>query len=370
MSRNPVIILVISVLCGCGGLSNPYSGEEGLIVLHERISQDPKGFDPVRASDVLSNRIISQICEKLFQYAYLERPYKLEPCLADGMYEVSEDKLTYTIRIKKGVRYADNPCFTETGGKGRELVAQDFIYSWKRLADAKNDPEGYWIFQGYIKGLDEFHEASQEAEPTDYSKEIEGFQALDKYTIQIKLVKPYPRLPYVLAMNYTCPVPREAVEYYGEEFLNNPVGTGPFLLSRWEHWHRIVLDRNPNFRDEFYPSKGEPGDEEKGLLNDAGKKLPLADRVVYTIIKQSQPAWLYFLSGYVDMSGIPKDSWNTAMATLLKLSPEMEKRNVTLWRSRDYSVGYTSFNMNDPVIGLKYPEVAEREIDRKREKAA
>ncbi|MHC4660734.1 MAG: ABC transporter substrate-binding protein [Planctomycetota bacterium] len=380
MKRILLQLLVLPLaLClpGCGEMSNPYAGEEGLIVLHNRLSQDPKGFDPMRASDVLSSSLVGQIYEMLFQYEYLERPYKIIPCLSDGLYEVSDDKLAYTIRVKKGVYFSDDPCFERTGGKGRELTAHDFIYSWKRLADGTQDSDGYWVFQGYVKGYDEFHEKSKGKEKADYSQDIEGLKALDRYTLQVKLIKPYPRLPLMLTMSFTAPVAREAVEYYGEEFLNHPVGTGPFKLTHWEHFHKIIMDKNPNFREEYYPSKGEPGDpekgipsdEEEGLLVDKGKKLPLADRLVYTIIKQDQPTWLYFLSGYTDYSGIPKDSWNSAMSSLLKPSKEMAARGVKLHIARDFSISYVAFNMNNPVVGLKYPDVAKREIKEKREEA-
>ncbi|TET31368.1 MAG: hypothetical protein E3J72_22640 [Planctomycetota bacterium] len=381
------IIILAFTACSCGEMSNPYSGETGLIVLHNYISQDPKGFDTVRASDVLSNSLMGQIYERLFQYSYLERPYKLEPCLADGMYELSDDKLTYTIRIKKGVHYADDPCFEATGGKGKELVAGDFVYAWKRLADANNDPEGFWIFKGYIVGLDDFFKDSQkisqergkrEKELRElYARKVDGIQALDDYTIQFKLTKPYPRLPLVLAMNYTAPVSREAVEYYGKEYLNHPVGTGPFMLQKWDHWHKIVMERNPNFREEYYPSKGEaadaeknkPSDEERGLLADTGKRLPLADKLVYTIIKQAQPAWLYFLNGYIDLAGIPKDSWSTAMSSLIDLKPEMKDKKIQLCRYLSFSVYYVAFNMNDPLLGYKHPDNAMRDIKEKRTEA-
>ncbi|MCX7702622.1 MAG: ABC transporter substrate-binding protein [Planctomycetota bacterium] len=364
-----LVAVFLLCICGCAGMANPYASEEGLVVLHYSIGQDPKGFDPVRASDTLSSGLIGQIYEPLYQYAYLKRPYTIEPCLADGMPEISEDKCLYIIRIKKGVFFQDDPCFVATNGKGRELTAEDFIYSFKRLADTKNDPEGYWIFQGYIKGIDEFYEASQSESPTDYSKEIEGLKALDRYTLRIELNKPYPRLLWVLTMPYTAAVPHEAVEYYGEEVLNHPVGTGPFRLARWDHWHRIILERNPTFREEFYPSEGTAEDREQGLLRDAGKRLPLADRVVLTIIKQEQPAWLYFLSGYLDVSGIPKDNWNTAMSSLTTLSPQMEAKRITLWRERSFSVYYVAFNMNDSLIGMKHPEVCKREIEEKRKSA-
>jgi ABC-type transport system substrate-binding protein len=374
------IILVGSVLvaCGCGGMSNPYAGEEGLKVIHNRVSQDPKGLDPVKSSDVLSSSFIAQTYECLYEHSYLERPYRVRPCLAEDMPEITDNRLTYTIRIKRRVHFQDNPCFEKMGGKGRELVAQDFVYSLKRLADAQCETKGFWLLEGYITGLDEFYKASQDKKrKTDYSRKVEGLKAPGRYTLKITLEKPYPRLLWVLAMTYTAAVAREAVEYYGEEFVNNPVGTGPFVLKSWHHWHKIVMERNPTFREEYYPSQGEPpnpqtgypGDEAAGLLADAGKKLPLVDRVVWTIIKQDQPAWLYFLSGYIDMSSIPKDSWNTAMASLMDLSPQMRAKGVKLYRTRSYSVGYTAFNMNGPVLGMKYPEAAKKEIAGKRKAA-
>lgn len=377
MARVVIFAMFASLLTafsGCGWMSNPYVGEEGLMVLHHAHSQDPKGLDPVRTSDSLTVGLVSQIYDSLYQYAYLERPFKLEPALAADMADISEDKLTYTIPIKKGIHFQDDPCFVATGGKGRELTAEDFIYSWKRVADVNNNPDGYWVFKGYIVGMDQFHEASLEArknkQEMDCSKDIEGLKALDRYTLQIKLTKPYPRLLWILAMCYTAAVPREAVEYYGEEFLNHPVGTGAFRLRRWDHWHKLVLERNPTYRDDFYPTKGEPGDAEEGFLEDAGKKLPLADRVVYTIIKQEQPSWLYFLSGHLDSSGVPKDSWNSAITSLMNLTPEMQKKGIRLRFSRGgYSIGYIAFNMDDSTVGMKYPEIAEKEIGEKRKAA-
>ncbi|MFH1422597.1 MAG: ABC transporter substrate-binding protein, partial [Planctomycetota bacterium] len=356
-----VFIVLTVVFPQCTGLNNPYTGEEDIVVIHESGGTDPKGFDHVRSSDVTSSSYISQIYESLYQYSYLERPYKIEPCLAAEMPIISEDKLVYTIPIKKGVYFQDAPCFTTTNGKGRELTADDFVYSFKRLADTKTSPEGFWIFKNKIIGINEFYEASMSEKPTDYSAEIEGLTAIDRYTLQLKLTEPYPQLLWILTMTYTAAVPREAVEYYGEEFINYPVGTGPFILKQWNHWHSIILERNKNYRSDFYPSTGEPSDKEAGLLADAGKKLPLADKVIYSIIKEDQPRWLYFLSGYVDTSGISKDNWDSAMSSLTQLSPEMQAKNVTLWRDRSYAVNYVSFNMNDPILGNRcIPEIRDK----------
>jgi ABC-type oligopeptide transport system substrate-binding subunit len=121
--------------------------------------------------------------------------------------------------------------------------------------------------------LDEFHQKSTKG-PVDYAESVEGLQALDRYTLQIKLTEPYPQLMWVLTMDYTFAVPREAVEYYGEEFLNNPVGTGPFRIKNWQRNYRIEYVRNPTYHGDTYPGDGAPGDEEAGLLADAGRPLP------------------------------------------------------------------------------------------------
>ena len=81
-----------------------------------------------------------------------------------------------------------------------------------------------------------------------------------------------------MAMNFTSPIPKEAVDYYGSEYWRHPVGCGPFALAEWTPKLRVVLRRNPTYRPEFYPSEGDPGDREAGLFVDAGKRLPLAEK--------------------------------------------------------------------------------------------
>ena len=321
--------------------------EEGIVV-HRSLSAKVKGFDTAHASDVASNVLISQIYEPLMQYSYLERPYKVEPCLAVKMPTISEDQLTCTFKIRKGVYFQDDLCFTAAGGKGRELTAGDFVYSFKRLADFANQSTGWWIFNGRIKGLDEFREMSgKEKGKTDYGLEVEGLKALDRYTFQIKLKEPYPQLLYILTMSYTAAVPAEAIEFYKDEFLNHPVGTGPFKLKKWTRGSRVVLVRNHNFREEFYPSAGEEGDRELGLLDDAGKRIPFLDRIDIRVILEDQPMWLEFMSGRLDVSGIPKDNFGSAIGADRRLTPEMKEKGIKLWKCPLLQVTYISFNAED-----------------------
>jgi len=346
--------IVLSALIGCGKKEGETKKANKGMVFYRSLPAKVKGFDTAQASDVVSNLVISQIYEPLLQYAYLERPYKVEPCLAAEMPTVSKAGLVYTFKIKKGVYFQDDPAFTDTGGKGRELTAEDFVYSFKRLADFDNQSTGWWIFSGRIKGLDKFREMSRKKKgKTDYNLEVEGLKALDRYTLQIKLKEPYPQLLYVLTMSYTAAVPREAVEYYGDEIINHPVGTGPFKLKEWTRGSKVVLVKNPKFRKEFYPSVGEKGDKELGLLDDAGKRIPFLDRIEMRIILEDQPMWLEFMNGRLDISGIPKDNFDSAIGTDRELTSAIKAKGIKLWKRPLLQVNYISFNMDDPLFKEK-----------------
>jgi len=311
-----------------------------------------KGFDPSQANDLYSMTALMQIYEPLYQYAYLERPYKPEPLIAESLPEISADKLVYTIKLKKGVRFQDDKCFKETKGKGRELTAQDFIFSFKRIADKKVNSNGWWIFRDHIIGLDEFYEKSGEAKDLKYyDTPVEGLAAPDPHTLVIRLKKPYPQLSCILTMPYTCAVPREAVEFYGEEFLNHPIGTGPYKLEKSIRASKITYVRNPTFRGETYPSKGAPEDEQNGMLADAGKPVPFADRLTFHIIKESSVMWLQFLSGNLDRAGIPKDSYDAAIDENKNLRPKLAEKGMQLLITPDLDLTYVAFNMEDSIVG-------------------
>jgi ABC-type transport system substrate-binding protein len=317
----------------------------GYVGATERI----RGFDPVTSSDTTAIAAISKIYQGLYEMEYLARPYGIRPMLAEAMPEVSPDRLRYTIRIKKGVYFTDDPCFA--GGKGRELTAEDFVYSWKRLADAHNRSTRYFSFEGRIVGLDEYHEKSTK-QRMSYDEPVEGLKALDRFTLQIRLKDPYPQLSFVLTQAESFAVPREAVEFYGEEFLNHPVGTGPFVLHDWK-WrnYRIEFARNPHYHADFYPTRGEPGDREKGLLEDAGKALPLLDTVTQYVIQEDSTAWLMFLNGELGLSAVSRDNFDVVLTPTRGLTPEMKARGIWLSKDPEMYDTYIGFNMNDPVLG-------------------
>jgi len=361
----PPFFFLIIFIPACG--NNPYPPENDQLIGYTALGEDPRTLDPAQVSDTTSAEILCQFYDALYQNAYLDRPYRVVPALAAGypekriFYEDVQEKgetkkkarMEYIFKLRDDIFYQDDPCFPE--GKGRRVVANDVIYSIKRLADPAVQSTGYWLVAGKIKGIDDFFKKAASAGKADYSQDVEGLKAIDDRTLKIILTEPFPAFIYVMSMPYTAPVAREAVEYYNAPgrngFARHPVGTGAYRLKSWKRQHRIIMERNPNFRKEYYPSTGAPGDKEKGFLNDAGKQMPFLDEVWYTIISTAQPVWLLFLQGYLDGSGIPQEQFDRVVTKNLELSENFIKKGISLEIASDLDVHYLAFNMRDPILG-------------------
>lgn len=348
MFRHLRITLLAAMFClvGCSkGCSGGGSAVSNSITFPE--ISNLKGFDPVLCSDEVCGDIGPNIYESLLQYNYLKRPLTPEPLLAESMPTVSKDGLTVTIKIKKGVKFQDSEVFA--GGKGREVTAKDFIYSWKRLADKSTKSEGFWLFDGRVKGLNEWRDALSEGK-AKFDDEVAGLQAPDDHTLVIQLIKPYYQLNYALTMAFTAVHPREAVEKFGAEFINHAVGTGPFILDNWIRGNKIVLKRNPGWRGETYPSEGEAADEAAGLLADKGKAIPFIDELVFMEIIEDQPRWLNMMKGILDISAVPKDNHDTVFDEKKNLKPEIVEKGMKLAVFPRSDITYIAFNTEDPVL--------------------
>ncbi|MHC4220785.1 MAG: ABC transporter substrate-binding protein [Planctomycetota bacterium] len=349
------ITITAAALCfvGCDNSPKPADDE---VVLYTALAAKVRALDPGDIGDTTSSSVASQIFECLYQYHYLKRPYELIPQLAESMPQVSDNGLTYTIRIKKGVYFTNDQCFE--GGKGRQLKASDFVFAWKRIADIKYLSKNWWIFDNRVVGLDEFREYSKTcktAADVDYSHPVEGLQTPDDHTLVIKLKKPWPQIVYLLAHLPTAAIAKEAVDHYGKDIINHPIGTGPFKLKLWHRGSFIELVRNKNFRTETYPSQGQSSDTVDGYLADAGKPMPFTDRIVMMLVQEDPPRWFLFLQGKIGASGIPKDNFNEAIDQRSGLTEEMKKRNIHLRIFRDPSTYWIGFNMEDPVLGKNKP---------------
>ncbi len=358
-----------SVLWGSGCNPDPYPGEQG-DVLHVALRLLPKSFDPPSVEEAGSGQVASHIYEGLLQYHPYARPYQLMPALAEQLPTFSDDGLTVTFRMREGVHFADDPCFE--GGVGREVTAYDLLYAIMRFAHPDTHTKGWWLLDDRIVGLDAWREdltaeladrrAAGESPPPLWGldRPIAGLTVLDRYTFQFELTAPYPQFLWVLAMPYTSIYPHEAVETYGEDFRNHPVGTGPFVLEEYNPVYRAVYSVNDNYLardvrvpdpannpDERYP--GWQSDLKAGVLANAGERVPLVDGMEIRFILEDQPRWLYFSNGYVDALNPPKDNVKEAIPGGT-LSPTMEQRGVKLTQQTELGTVYTCLNTEDALL--------------------
>ena len=394
--------------------NNPYPRQESShSVYYDSFSERPKHLDPISSYSSNEYVFLGQIYEPPLQYHFLKRPYQLVPLTATHLptaiyldkngKELSEDsnpedidRVKYRIKIKSGILFQPHPAFAKDESNNylyhnldinalkninilsdfdktgtRELLASDYIYQIKRMAHPRIHSPISGLMEKYILGLDKLSTQLK----YNYRNKLErrfinlndykllGVSLVDKYTFEIVLKEKYPQFLYWLSMSFFSPMPWEADLFYSQEGLAEknisldwyPLGTGPFMLTENNPNRRMVLERNPNFRDELYPVDGEQADLNNGLLNDAGKKMPFIDKAIYSLEKESIPAWNKFLQGYYDTSGIVSDSFDQAVQFSsqgdAQLTKEMEQKGIRLLTATTTSTYYMGFNMVDDLVG-------------------
>ena len=317
--------------------------------------------------------MVDCIYEPYFKYHHLkETPYVLqlalgavEPVRRPWAATVADPKTgkpttrageEWTFRIKKGLRFQNDPCFP--GGAGREIHAADFVYSFRRMTDPALPCPVLSFFQDKVVGMPELvaHNAGNARAKRAADWMTTPFPGVvadpsDPYTFRVRLNQPYPQLRYLMAMHFTSPIPHEAVERYGAEFARHPVGCGSFQMGEYLPKQRTVLVKNPNRLYETYPADGDPGDREAGMLADAGKQLPLVDKVVFSFQKEPLSVWNLFQQGYLDTAGVSQDNYSQVLTAPGQLSPEMAARGVRLREAAVPNIWYYCFNMRDPLWG-------------------
>lgn len=343
MKKLLLILLVILSFTSCKKVK-----EQDASTLLISLSGEVSTLDPANAYDTISGSVIYQCYEQLFQYHYLKRPYTIIPLLAENLPEVSADGKTYTIKIKKGVKYHNDESFS---GQTRYVQAQDFVNQIKRLAFKPTNSNGWWLFNNKIIGLNKFREEAGESLEKFETLNVEGLTTPDEHTLIIKLKEPYPQMLYALAMSFTSPMPLEAIKHYKNILNEKIIGTGPYYLQDWQYLGGVKLKRNPDYREDFYPSQGDRLANSKGLLKSAGKKIPSIENVEFKIIKESQTRWLNFRSKKVDFIIIPKDNFSTAIDENGNLSKELSNENIRLQISPTLTYWWLSFNMTDELLG-------------------
>lgn len=313
------------------------------------------GFDPQAAGDIYSNAINRVIFDTPYTYDYLARPHKLVPNTAVALPEVSDGGRVWTIRIKPGIYFADDPAFN---GKKRELTAQDYVYSWKRVMDPRIRSNSMQMFDGRFVGMDALVAPAREGGKFDYDKAIAGLKAVDRYTIRLELHFPDTELLANLTTTAASAVAREVIEKYADGAgwaMSNPVGTGPYRLREWRRGQKIVLEANPGYRDVRFPDSSDPADRAI-VAKYRGRRLPLVPRVEVSVIEESTPRLLAFEQGQLDYAAVPNDLvWNV-LDPPAKVKPRLAERGIALSRGVQPAITYTYFNMEDPVVGGYTPD--------------
>jgi len=308
------------------------------------------GFDPQASSDLYSNYVNRVIFDPPYRYDYLARPHRIIPNTAAALPESSKDGREWTIRIRPGIYFADDPAFK---GKKRELTAADYAYSWKRVLDPRTRSPHLDTFDGRIVGMDKLVARAKETGKFDYDAPVEGLTVVDKYTLKLKLTGPWWDLVGDLTGSGTAAVVREVVEAYGDGsgwIMANPVGTGPYRLKEWRRGQRIVLEASPSFREVPYPESSDPAD--KAIMAKLrGKRLPLIGRIEISVIEEANPRLLAFEQGQLDYIEVPVDLVANVMEADNKLKPRFAKAGVVLQRGIQPGITYSFFNMDDPVVG-------------------
>jgi ABC-type transport system substrate-binding protein len=410
-----LLLLTLVFLAACSGpVNSPYpASDASASVVYSAFGERPKHLDPARSYSENEYVFLGNIYEPPLQYHYLRRPYQLEPQTAAAMpavryldaqgrelpADVAAAKIAvseYEIRIKPGIRYQPHPAFSkDAAGKPRyvpikpeelagiarfedfpetdtrELIAADYVYQVRRLAHPRVQSPILGLMADYIVGLKDLAKALGKASkelPKDAYLDIgkydfPGAYVVDRYTYRIRIKGKYPQFVYWLGMPFFAPVPEEAERFYRQPGMAErnftldwqPVGTGAYYLAENDPNRVMRLQKNPHYHDDFYPSEGDPGDREAGLLDDAGKRLPMVDTVIYSLEKEDVPYWNKFLQGYYDASGVSSDSFDQAIRMNAQgepdLTEDMRSRGILLATAARPSLNYMGFNMLDPVVG-------------------
>jgi len=262
--QNSFSFFLIALLCS--GCVQRFDRAGGLTVFRYNEPGNITSLDPVYARNQTNIWASSQLYNSLVE---LDDDLKVRPSLAHS-WEISADGMAYTFFLRKGVRFHDNPCFP--GGAGREVRADDFVYSLNRLIAPSLNSPGAWVM-------------NQAGRRADGSLDME---AVNDSVLIIRLNRPYPPFLGLLSMTYCSAIPREAIEKYGSDFRRNPVGTGPFRFQYWKEGVKLVFRKNEHYFE-----------------TDGGHSLPYLDAVAISFIIDRQTAFLEFVKGNLDfLSGV------------------------------------------------------------------
>ena len=278
LARPAASLVALLLLVGCHDAARPPADERRVFRYNQ--PEALSSLDPAFARNQANSWAVSQLFNGLME---LDSTLLPVPALA-RRYSISPDGRLYTFVLRPGVRFHDSNVFA--GGKGRAVIAADFVYSFRRILDAATASSGGWIFRGKV------------LEKPDGSISDTAFVAVNDSTLRIHLKEPFIPFLGILTMPYAYVVPHEAVAKYGKDFREHPVGTGPFRFKLWDEGNVLLYERNPEY----------------WRTDQQGNKLPYLDAVAVSFLPDRKTEFLTFMQGKLDfLSGIRAGSRDLIM---------------------------------------------------------
>jgi oligopeptide transport system substrate-binding protein len=410
-------VFILCFLTGCFDTpwNNPNSETNSdKVIYYSNFQIRPKHLDPARSYSADEGIFIDQIYEPPLQYNYYKRPYELEPLTLTEMPKkiyldanfksldnkrIDKNKIAYTkyvLSLKKGMLYQPHPSFAkneqgeplyyfldiESGYQyslisdfkhagTREVLAKDYIYQIKRMADQKNLSPIKSLLDNYIVGFKDLSNSINIKRESQHNSDwldldevnLKGVKLIDNHTFEITIKGLYPQFKFWLAMRFFSPMPKEADRFYHNPGFKErnlsldwfPIGSGPFMLTKNNPNGEMILEKNPNYNHDHFPT----GPVDHPSTKFSGQPLPLIDKAIFRLEKETLPLFTKFTQGYYDRSG--ENHANVGVNTFdqvfnfsadgLELTPEMELKSITIERDEQPAIFYTGFNMLDPIVG-------------------
>lgn len=307
-------------------------------------SPDIETLDPQQLEDIPSRDVLRAIFEGLYEYDYLASPPKLVPLTATALPEITDAGRIWTIGLKPGIFFTDDPAFH---GKPRELVADDYVYSLKRVLDPHLRRGGDPIITDLVAGARRVVDAARANGKFDYDQSIDGLRALDRYTLQLRLKEA--NYPVIRDYLTNGAVAREVVETAGIDIRTRAVGTGAYRLREWKFGSRVVLEANPGYRPLRFPENADPANAAL-VRRMQGKALPQIGVIEIDFIEEDITSLLEFERGHLDYVALGGEVANRLL-TNGKLKPDYVARGITHQVYPEPFLFALYFNVADAVVG-------------------
>lgn len=310
------------------------------------LDNEIESLDPAKSYSDDSLLVASQVLEPLYQYHYLKRPFEIQPLLAEALPRFEEKGRILEISLRKNVAYHPHPSFR---GEKREVRAEDFANQFKRMGLEGLKSPGRSLFAGLVVGFSDYGKKVGE----DWQKlpevPMEGIEVVDDHTLRIHLTRPESNIIYYLAMNFVVPLPWELIAYHENKLDEILLGTGPYIYRGLSDEY-MEMERNPAYREDYYPTAGDRYANVTDLLASSREKIPFIDTIRFYVLKEEE-RWEKFLNGEIDILTVPKAFIPRLYDKTGELSPELRQEKVILKHFPMLTNRWIAFNMKDPLLG-------------------